>query len=115
MNTSADYAAFVTEQLEGLHGLGTARLFGGVGLSVDGLQFGMIIRNVLYFAVNDASRPFYEAQGSLCFSYDTKARHVDVRSYYAVPADLIEVRERLLTLAREALGAAQGRKRKPRK
>ena len=112
MKTTPDFAAFVADQLDALHGLQSARLFSGVGLSTGGTQFAMIIGNVLYFAVDDSTRPAYEARGSHCFSYSTRARRVEVRRYFAVPAELLEEREELLALARESIEVA-GRPRKP--
>ena len=113
MKTSPDFVAFVKDQLDALRDLRSARLFSGVGLSAAGIQFAMIIDNVLYFAVDDTTRPAYEAMGSHCFAYSTRVRRVEVRRYYALPADLLEDRERLVALARESLEiAARPRKRK---
>jgi len=113
VKTSPDFVDFVKDQLDALRDLRSARLFGGVGLTAAGVQFAMIIDNVLYFAVDDTTRPAYEAMGSQCFSYSTRVRRVEVRRYYALPADLLEDRERLVALARESLEvAARPRKRK---
>jgi DNA transformation protein len=104
---SSEFLLFIQEQLASLHGLASRRFFGGAGLSADGIQFAMLHDNTLYFVVDDSTRPAYEAMGSRCFSYDTRLRHVDVRRYYAVPAELIEDRERLGALARESLEVAR--------
>ncbi|MDM0012600.1 TfoX/Sxy family protein [Variovorax sp. J22P168] len=111
MKTTPDFVEFVRDQLDALHGLRSARLFGGVGFKADGVQFAIVIDNVLYFAVDDTTRPAYEAMGSHCFAYSTRVRRVEVRRYYALPADLLEDRERLLALARESVAIAF----KPRK
>lgn len=119
MIASSGYAEFVKEQLASIHGLQGKRLFSGVGLSAHGVQFAMIVGNVLYFVVDDTTRPAYEAMGSQCFSYTTKLRRVEVRRYYEVPAEVIEDHQRLAMLARESLEiAAQPRrpaKPKPRR
>lgn len=114
MKTSQDYVEFIKEQLASVHEVRSKRLFSGAGLSVHGVTFAMIIGNVLYFVVDDTTRPAYEAMGSQCFSYTTKVRRVDVKRYHEVPAELIEDRERLAALAREALEIA-GRPRKTSK
>ncbi len=103
--------AFVQEQLEPLRGVVLRRMFSGAGLAIDGHNFAMLIDNTLYFTVDDETRPRYEAMGSHCFSYPRGARQVDIRSYYMVPADLLEDREALLSLAREAMAVGL---RKPR-
>jgi len=113
VKTSPDFVDFVKDQLAALRDLKSARLFGGVGLTADGVQFAIIIDNVLYFAVDDTTRPAYEAMGSQCFSYSTRVRRVEVRRYYALPADLLEDREHLVMLARESVEvAARPRKRR---
>ncbi len=111
-STSPQFVEFIVEQLGDLPGLTCARLFGGVGFSVHGTQFGMVIGTALYFVVNDRTRPAYQARGSQCFAYDTRIRRVQVTRYFEVPADVIEDRESLVAWAREALGAAENSKPK---
>lgn len=113
VKNSQDFIDFVKDQLDAFRDLRSARLFGGVGLSAHGVQFAMIIGNVLYFVVDDTTRPAYEAMGSQCFSYATRVRRVEVRRYFALPAELLEDRERLMALARESLEIA-ARPRKAR-
>ena len=103
MKTSPEFLAFVLEQLEPMRGVSARRLFGGCGLSVDGHTFALLIDNVLYFTVDDTTRPLYEAMGSPCFSYATRLRRVLVRSYHAVPAEVLEDRDRMLPMARQAV------------
>ncbi len=66
----------------------------------------MIMGNSLYFVVDDSTREKYEKMGSGCFSYLTKKGRVQVKKYYAVPAELIEDQEQLVLLAREAIRVA---------
>lgn len=109
--TSEDYVEFVKDQLDEIPGIESSRLFGGVGLSVGGIQFAMLMGNTLYFAVDDETRPRYEAMGSECFWYTKKDRRVDVRKYYDVPAEMLEDRERLVALAEEAIQVARTAKK----
>ena len=111
MKTTPEFMAFVQEQLEPLRGVAMRRMFSGAGLSIDGHNFAMLIDNTLYFTVDDETRPRYEAMGSHCFSYPRGAQLVDIKSYYMVPADLLEDREQLQSLAREAMAVGL---RKPR-
>jgi DNA transformation protein len=103
---SSDYRDFVKDQLSSLQSLSTGRFFGGVGLSSQGTQFGMIMGSCLYFVVDDATRPKYEKMGSSCFSYSTKKGLVEVRKYYAVPAEVIEEQDQIVALARESIRVA---------
>ena len=82
--------------------------FGGHALKHGGQQFAMIMGNTLYFRVNDQTRPEYEAKGSRPFSYPTKTRRVEVRTYFSAPDELLESKEELLAWARRAIHAATG-------
>jgi DNA transformation protein len=110
--SSAEFKAYVMEQLADLPSISTARFFGGVSLHSGPTQFAMIMDGSLYFVVDDTSRPEYEAMGSQCFSYLTKKGRVDVRKYFEVPADLIEDQDRLMGLAKTALKAARSSAKK---
>lgn len=106
-HTSPQFVEFITEQLSELPGLASARLFGGIGFSAHGTQFGMVIGPTLYFVVDDLTRPRYEELGSQCFAYDTKVRRVQVKRYFEVPADIIEDRGSLFDWALQAVRAAR--------
>jgi DNA transformation protein and related proteins len=111
-----DFTVFVLEQLSAIPDLTAMRMFGGVGIKSDGAMFAIIMRGMLYFATDDASRPRYEALGSRCFSYQTRARIVHTK-FFEVPADLLEDRDQLRLFARDAIGVARktAAARKPRK
>ena len=69
---SADFLAYVEEQLATLPTLRSGRFFGGTALRADGVQFAMIVSNTVFFVVDNDTRPHYERLGSRCFSYTTK-------------------------------------------
>jgi DNA transformation protein and related proteins len=108
---SLDYVEFVKEQLASIPRVESGRFFGGVGLSMDGVQFAMLMGNTLYFAVNDATRPSYEQLGSHCFWYKTKKGQVDVKKYYEVPGEMLEDQNRLVLLAKESIQVARKAKK----
>lgn len=110
---SEQYVDFVMEQLAPLRGVESSRFFGGIGLSVEGVQFAMVMGSTLYFVVDDTTRPKYERMKSSCFSYETKKRRVDVKKYYEVPAELIEDQDGLVSLAKESIRIAGSPKRSP--
>ena len=56
--------------------------------------------------MDDSSRPVYEKKGSKPFSYATKNGVVQVRKYYAAPAELLDDPAQLLVWARQAISAA---------
>jgi DNA transformation protein len=86
------------------------RMFSGIGLFRDGVMFGLVIGDTLYFKTDDANRGDYEAAGTAPFSYRRGERGTIATSYHAVPPDLIEDGEELLVWARRAYDAALRRR-----
>jgi len=105
--SATGFVDFVQEQLAPLGRLIGKRFFGGTGLVVDGVQFGMVMDDALYLVVDDASRARYRDEGSTCFRYETRKGMVEVHRYYAVSAQAIEEADRLIALAREAMSIAR--------
>lgn len=100
--------ALVEHCLELLAPLGEVtarRMFGGHGLRVDGLFFGLIAFDRLYLKVDAASRPAFEAAGCSPFVYDGKGKSVTL-GYWTVPADAMESPALMQPWARLALQAA---------
>ncbi len=95
------------------------KMFSGYGISADGTNFALALRAGLYFRADDQTIPRFEAEGSVPFQYQTRAKTVTVNSYWQSPARLFDDSEELAEWARAALAAAQraaSRKRlKPRK
>jgi DNA transformation protein and related proteins len=106
MSASKEFVGHVREMLSSIGELSDGKFFGGHALKHRGRQFAMIMGNTLYLRVDDATRPEFIAQGSKPFSYPTKARRVEVRSYFAAPEELLESKETLLAWARKAIQAA---------
>ncbi len=106
MPVSSQYLDFILEQLQGVGGLVSRRMFSGVGLYSDGVFFGLLYKDRLYFKTDDSTRPNYEARGSEGFLPPrTDLRQIRM-SYYTVPADILEDREELVRWARQATEAA---------
>lgn len=114
MAVSANYKAFIIEQLTRALGDSRARsMFGGVGLYSGDLFFALMDNDVLYFKVDNETRAEYESRGLGPFRPFGDGG--DAMSYYEVPADVIEDHESLRGWAQRALGVARRAKsRKPR-
>jgi len=111
---SQEYVDHLMDCLAPLANLTSGRFFGGRDIRADGVQFAMVMGDVLYFAVDDTTRPKYAAMGSGCFWYTTRKGRVDVTKYYEVPGELLEDRAVLLALAKEAIATAL-RARRPKR
>ena len=85
----------------------TARaMFGGYGLYLDGLMFGLIAYDTLYFKVDDGNRDDYIEAGTGPFTYEGKQRPVEM-SYYRIPETLMEDPASLAGWAERAYQAAK--------
>ena len=96
----------IAHMLQSIGPVSVTRFFGGAGLSLDGTQFGFVIKGALYLRVNDVTRDKYEALGCRPFSYATRTKHVTVSSYYEAPADAVDDPSELCDWAAEAHLAA---------
>jgi DNA transformation protein len=105
MAISKQFAEYVIEQLQGLARLTSRRMFSGVGLYSDGLFFGLLYHDRLYFRTDDTTRPEYEARGSEGFRPRPNITRMKMR-YYTVPADVLEDTEELVKWARKATAVA---------
>jgi len=106
MSASAEFVAYVREMLAPLGDIRDGKFFGGHAMKHGAHQFAMVMGNTLYFRVDDGSRLAYEKRGSKPFSYSTKNGVVQVRKYYAVPAELLDDPAQLVAWARQAIMAA---------
>ncbi len=105
MAVSADYLNYVLEQLSGLPGVTHRRMFGGAGLYCEGVIFGFISDDVLYFKAGPENRADYTARGMSAFRpYKNKAR-ISV-TYYELPADVLEDPDECAVWARRCLSEA---------
>lgn len=114
MPVSEEYLVYVVDQLACIGPIAAKRMFGGVGLYCDGLFFGLIASDSLYFKVDDVNRRDYQAAGARPFQpYGEDSYSM---GYYEVPVDVLEDVDQLRVWARGAVAAAarkaSSRKRK---
>ena len=91
----------------------TARsMFGGYGLYKDGIMFGLIAYDVLYFKANNETKDDYLAYGCGPFEYHAKDK-VSTMSYYQVPSEVMENHQKLKVFMEKAYRiAVQSKKKK---
>ncbi|MHB8846567.1 MAG: TfoX/Sxy family protein [Nitrospirota bacterium] len=102
MPVSNEYLVYIQDLLSVIGLVQAKRMFGGAGLYHQGLFFGLVADDVLYFKVDDSNKTDYEAAGSGPFRpFGTYAM-----SYYEVPADVLEDPDELASWARKAVEVA---------
>jgi DNA transformation protein len=117
MKTADGFLAFVRDQLAGIENVVTRPMFGGTGLYAGTVFFGIIYRDVLYFKVDDRTRPDYERAGMKPFKPYAPPRTPKSMKYFEVPAEVLDHAEDLTAWARRAIAAAErsASPKKPRK
>ncbi len=100
------FAEFLREQLAPLGRITMRRMFGKMGVFCDGVMFGVVTDNTLYFRVDDHNRDaFKEAQSFPPLNYRKKGSTIDL-SFWRAPERLLDEPDELVTWARVALAAA---------
>jgi DNA transformation protein and related proteins len=103
---SADFLAYVLEQLARVEGVSSRRMFGGAGLYSDECFFGLIAADTLYLRVDDANRARFTARGMDRFRPYAERPELSM-NYYETPAEVLEDPEELSLWAAESIAAAR--------
>jgi DNA transformation protein len=103
---SADYLAYVLEQLGRVDGVSSRRMFGGAGLYSHECFFGLIAEDTLYLRVDDANRARYVTRGMGRFRPYADRPELSM-NYYEVPAEVLENDAELGLWAAESIAAAR--------
>ena len=106
MAVSEEYLEFIAEALEEFGPVDTRRMFGGAGVFRDGLMFGLIADEQLYFKVDAENLPEFEAENCEPFVYETKNGKRTVMSYSLAPERLYDDAAEMAEWARKAFDAA---------
>jgi DNA transformation protein and related proteins len=107
MVASDSFAEFIREELAPLGRVTMRRMFGKTGVFCDGLMFGMITDDTLYFRVDNGNwAVFKEAESSPPLNYEKQGEIIDL-SFWRAPERLLDEPDELVVWAREALAAAR--------
>lgn len=106
MPVSQEYLAYLIDQLKALGPVSAKRMFGGAGLYLRGLFFGLVADDALFFKVDETNRKDYLDAGSGPF----KPFGTYEMGYYEVPADVLEDPDELARWARKAVEIAGKKK-----
>lgn len=110
MSASAEYVEYIKELLSGFPNLTVKKYFGGVALRSsyfgEDTQFATVLGDVLYFVVDDVTRPKYKEKEMKPFTYDKQNKTVIVNKWFSAPEELFEDQELMREWAMEALEVA---------
>ncbi|MEQ8312607.1 MAG: TfoX/Sxy family protein [Gammaproteobacteria bacterium] len=83
------FAEHVVDLLQNIGPVYSKRMFGGFGVFLDGLMFGLIADNELYLKVDDHNRSDFEELGLGPFTYNKNGKLMNL-SYYQAPEEAME-------------------------
>ena len=109
MGKDEGFRAFVEDQLEGIERLDVRPMFGGYGLYCGDVFFGIIFHGQLFFKTSEDTRGRYVKRGMKPFRPSAKQT---LKSYYEVPADVLDETDVLVAWAREAVSCQHTRQRR---
>lgn len=111
MPLSPGFTEYVLELLQDFGGIEAKRMFGGAGLYRDGVMFGLLDDDAVFFRVDDALQAELAAQGSVPWVYSMK-RDGAVREmgYWRMPETAADDPDEAVAIARRSLAAAVARK-----
>ena len=102
-----EYAEYIVDRLAGLGNVSYQRLFGGYGVSCDGLTFALIADDTLYFKVDDSNHEMYDGAGAGHFPHPI--------SYREVPAEVFEDMAKLYEWAEISIAIAKAKAKTKKK
>lgn len=103
---SREFVEHIVDLLQGMGPVDARAMFGGYGIFLDDLMFGLIAHEVLYLKVDDENRPDFEELGLDAFVYQGKTGPVTI-SYREAPPDALEDAEQLGRWGARAYAAAR--------
>ncbi len=113
MAPRSEFAALVEELMQPVGPVDVRAMFGGHGVFLDGVMFGLIADEVLYLKVDDGNRGRFEEAGLEPFVYAAGGRSTTM-SYHRAP-DFLEDWDALEPWVVSALDVARRAKRAPRR
>jgi DNA transformation protein len=109
-----EFSEYIVDLCQSIGPVYSKRMFGGFGIFLDGLMFGLINNNVFYLKVDGESRKEFEELGMLPFSYERQGKIMSL-GYLQAPEEALEHNEIMNLWANKAFGAALRAAAKKRK
>jgi len=107
MSPLSSFAEHAVDILAGVGQVKARSMFGGYGLSLDGISIGLIADDRLYLRIDDSTRAEFESAGSSPFIYQSKNGPMTMKNYWALPEDSVDDPERAAKWGKLAVEAAR--------
>ncbi|MBA5685849.1 TfoX/Sxy family protein [Rugamonas apoptosis] len=109
---SPDFLSYLSDVLAPLGSVRSKRMFGGVGIYIDGLFCAIILDDCLYFKADDDNEAQFRAAHCVQFTYQKLGETCALR-YYRVPDEAMDDASDMLRWARLGMAAALRKQAQP--
>ena len=113
-NEEQAFISYVVDLMQSIGPVRAKRMFGGHGIFLEGLMFGLVADSVLYLKADKETEAAFRARGLEAFTYNKKGKEYQM-SYYQAPEEALEDGEAMNAWAKTAYGAALRAASKKRK
>ena len=100
-----EFVTYVVELMQSIGPVSAKGMFGGHGIFLDGLMFGLVADSILYLKVDKGTESEFRAKGLEAFTYNKKGKEFKM-SYYQAPEETLEDADEMNSWANKAYGAA---------
>ncbi len=104
-NEKKEFVTYVVDLMQSIGPVHAKGMFGGHGIFLEGLMFGLIANSILYLKVDKKTEDEFKASRLKAFTYNKKGKEFKM-SYYQAPEKALEDREEMNLWANKAYGAA---------
>ena len=116
-NKETEFVAYVVELLQSVGPVRAKAMFGGHGIFLDDLMFGLVADSTLYLKADEETENEFIERGLEPFKYGKKGKEFKM-SYYQAPEEALEDGEEMSAWAKKAHSTAlraAAKKRKKKK
>ena len=96
-----EFVAYVVELMQSMGPVQAKSMFGGHGIFLSGVMFGLVADNVLYLKVDKETEKEFKAKGLGPFTYYKKGKEFKM-SYFQAPEEALEDGEEMDSWAKKA-------------
>jgi len=104
-NIEKEFVSYVVELMQLIGPVHAKRMFGGYGIFIEELMFGLVADNVLYLKADSETVNEFIEKELEAFTYSKKGKEFKM-SYYQAPEEALEEREEMNIWANKAYSAA---------
>jgi len=100
-----EFAAYVVDLMQSIGPVNAKAMFGGHGIFLDGLMFGLIADKILYLKADKNNLEEFTSRGLSPFTYNKKDKEMKL-SYYQAPEEALENADEMNLWGNSAYSAA---------